>query len=140
MTAPSVLSQHEMTIASEDDVVLVRLKARELAAQLGFDPFAIVAIVTACSELGRNVWRHATRGRARFTVVESGGRVGLRVQFDDAGPGIVDVATALAGGNSTIRSLGLGLAGSRRLADEFTLESVVGQGTHVSFTKWKRRC
>ncbi len=116
MMVTSVVSQHEMAIASEDDVVLVRLKARALAAQLGFDPFAIVAIVTACSELGRNVWRHAKRGLVRFTIVESG-RVGLRVEFDDTGPGIVDIARALAGGNSTVRSLGLGLAGSRRLAE-----------------------
>lgn len=135
----TILSQDQMAIATEDDIVLVRTKARELAERLGFDPFATAAIVTASSELGRNVWRHAGQGRASFTIVERGGRVGLRIDFEDDGPGIADIERALAGGNSTVQSLGLGLAGSRRLADEFTLESVVGKGTLVSFTKWKRR-
>ncbi len=128
-----------MPIDTEDDIVSVRTKARQLADQLGFDPFATAAIVTATSELARNVWRHATRGDTAFAVVQRADRIGLRADFTDQGPGIADLSRALAGGNSTVRSLGLGLAGSRRLADEFTIESVVGAGTHVSFTKWKRR-
>jgi serine/threonine-protein kinase RsbT len=134
-----VLSRMRTPIDTEDDVITVRTKARELAEQLGFDPFATAAVVTASSELGRNVWRHARRGTATFIVLHVNGRVGIRIDFDDDGPGIADVPRALAGGNSTVRSLGLGLAGSKRLADELLIESTVGKGTHVSFTKWKRR-
>ena len=115
----TVLSKETMPIVSEDDVVLVRSKARTIAERLGFDPFAAAAIVTASSELGRNVWRHASKGRASFLVLDDRGRVGMQLDFEDDGPGIADVERALAGGNSTVRSLGLGLAGSRRLADEF---------------------
>ncbi|MDP2342223.1 MAG: anti-sigma regulatory factor [Deltaproteobacteria bacterium] len=137
----AILTTEEVTISTEDDIVLVRWKARTLADRLGFDPFATAAIVTAASELARNVWRHASRrsGRTTFSTLSRDGRGGLRMMFEDDGPGIVDVERALAGGNSTVKTLGLGLAGSRRLADEFTLESVVGKGTKVTFTKWKRR-
>jgi serine/threonine-protein kinase RsbT len=135
----NIVSRDQIAIQTEDDVVTVRTKARELAERLGFDAFATAAVVTASSELGRNVWRHASRGVATFYVLERAGRVAIRIDFDDDGPGIADIERALAGGNSTVRSLGLGLAGSRRLADELTLESTVGKGTHVSFTKWKRR-
>ena len=135
----AVMSREELPIRIEDDVVIVRTKARELSERLGFDPFATAAVVTASSELGRNVWRHAGGGRATFFVVERAGRVGIKVDFDDNGPGIADIARALAGGNSTVRSLGLGLAGSKRLADELVVESTVGKGTHVSFVKWTRR-
>jgi serine/threonine-protein kinase RsbT len=139
LAGAALVSREEMPIRIEDDVILVRTKARELAERLGFDPFATAAVVTASSELGRNVWRHAGGGRATFFVIERAGRVGIKIDFDDDGPGIADVGKALAGGNSTVRSLGLGLAGSKRLADELALESTVGKGTHVSFLKWKRR-
>src|SRR4051812_39328535 len=122
--AITILSQQQLPVASEDDVFSVRARARELAEQLGFDPFATAAIVTATSELTRNAWRHAQRGTASICVLDNDGRVGLRVEVVDDGPGIVDVARALAGGNSTVRSLGLGLAGSKRLADEFAIESI----------------
>ncbi len=138
MTA-TVLSEENLPISCEDDVVVVRTKARELAERVGFNPFATAAIVTATSELARNAWRHARTGTALVCVIEERGRTGVRVDVDDRGPGIADLERALAGGNSTVRSLGLGLAGSRRLADDFSIESVVGKGTHVSFTKWKRR-
>jgi serine/threonine-protein kinase RsbT len=139
-TQASTLSRDVLPIETEDDVVTVRTKAREIAERLGFDPFATAAVVTASSELGRNIWRHASRGQATFSVLQGvGGRVGIRIDFDDEGPGIANIERALAGGNSTVRSLGLGLAGSKRLADELIVESTIGKGTHVSFTKWKRR-
>ena len=136
---PTVLSRLELSIKTEDDVVTVRSKAREIAERLGFDAFATAAIVTATSELARNAWRHAGGGTAFLMAIDQSGRTGLRLDVDDTGPGIVDLERALAGGNSTLRSLGLGLAGSRRLADEFDISSTVSKGTHVSFTKWKRR-
>lgn len=133
-----VLTREEMPIASEEDVVLVRRRVRSLAQQRGFDVFGAAAVTTAASELGRNVWVHARRGRAVLELVEAARR-GLRLTFQDEGPGIPDVEHVLAGGNSTTNSLGLGLSGARRLVDEFTLESAPGHGTRVSVVKWVRR-
>jgi serine/threonine-protein kinase RsbT len=132
-----VLSQIVMPIEREDDVVLVRRKIRALAQARGFDTFACAAVTTAASELTRNVWVHARRGQATIEEVTEGERVGLRVEFRDQGPGIANIERVLAGGYSTARSMGLGLSGSRRLVDRFTLASVVGGGTVISFIKWK---
>jgi serine/threonine-protein kinase RsbT len=136
--AASVLSSLTMKIESEDDVVLVRRKVRELAQARGFDSFACAAITTATSELTRNVWVHAHRGEARIEELAEGDRVGIRARFTDEGPGIADLDRVLAGGYSTAKSMGLGLSGSRRLVDEFSIDSVVGRGTVVTFVKWKR--
>lgn len=135
---PRILSTKKLKIDCEDDVVLVRRAARELAHARGFDPFATAAITTAASELARNVWTHAHGGTAVIEELMNGERPGLRMRFEDQGPGIADLPRALAGGNSTARSLGLGLAGSRRLVDEFDIETVVGTGTTVTVVKWAR--
>jgi serine/threonine-protein kinase RsbT len=136
--AARVLSSQELKIASEDDVVLVRRAVRALAERRGFDSFASAALTTAVTELGRNIWVHARGGRALIEELEDGLRPGVRVEFRDEGPGISDVAWAMAGGNSTASSLGLGLSGTRRLVDEFQIQSEPGRGTHVCITKWKR--
>jgi len=136
--AARVLSTQEMKIASEDDVVLVRRAVRALAERRGFDSFAAAALTTAVTELGRNVWVHARSGRAILEELEEGLRPGVRVEFRDQGPGIPSVEWAMAGGNSTSSSLGLGLSGTKRLVDEFQIQSEVGRGTHVRITKWKR--
>jgi serine/threonine-protein kinase RsbT len=133
----SVISKEVLPIAREDDVVTVRRKVRALAQARGFDTFATAAVTTAASELTRNVWVHAKGGEAVIEEVTDGRRVGLRVVFRDQGPGIADIPRVLAGGYSTASSMGLGLSGSRRLVDEFVIESTVGVGTVVSFTKWK---
>jgi serine/threonine-protein kinase RsbT len=127
-----------MPIACEDDVVLVRRAARDLAHARGFDAFATAAVTTAASELARNVWTHARGGSAVIEEVMEGERSGVRMCFSDQGPGIADLARALAGGNSTVKSLGLGLAGSRRLVDKFEIETAVGKGTVVTVVKWAR--
>jgi serine/threonine-protein kinase RsbT len=127
-----------MKIACEDDVVLVRRAARELAHARGFDAFASAAVTTAASELARNCWTHAGGGSALIEEVIDGTRGGVRMCFTDHGPGIADLPRALAGGNSTVKSLGLGLAGSRRLVDSFNIDTVVGRGTVVTVTKWAR--
>jgi serine/threonine-protein kinase RsbT len=132
------LSRSAIRIRCEDDIVLVRQKVRALAHQRGFDPFATAAITTATSELARNVWMHAGSGEAVVEELSVEARFGLRIQFRDEGPGIPDVQRALAGGFSTARSLGLGLSGSRRLVDEFNLESIPGRGTVVTIVKWTR--
>jgi serine/threonine-protein kinase RsbT len=133
-----VLSTRTMKIGCEDDVVLVRRAARDLAHARGFDAFASAAVTTAASELARNCWTHAGGGSATLEEVLDGARGGVRMRFEDHGPGIADLPRALAGGNSTVKSLGLGLAGSRRLVDSFDIDTVVGRGTVVTVTKWAR--
>src|SRR5262249_40422218 len=130
------LARHELGIDSEDDVVIVRRKVKAVAQERGFDTFACAAVTTASSELARNVWVHAHRGDVLIEELTDGVRLGVRVTFRDTGPGIPDVARVLQGGYSTARSMGLGLSGSRRLVDEFLLETEVGKGTVVTFVKW----
>jgi len=126
-----------MPIETEDDVLVVRRAVRDLAVERGFDAFASAALTTAASELTRNVWVHARRGTAVLEDIADGDRVGVRIAFRDQGPGIPDLDRALAGGFSTARSMGLGLSGSRRLVDQFQIETVVGEGTKVEILKWK---
>lgn len=133
-----VLERHELPVVTEDDVVIVRRKVKELADARQFNPFAAAAITTTASELSRNMWVHAGGGVATVEEISSDGRIGLRLQFRDQGPGIANVESALKGGVSTSKSLGLGLSGSRRLVDEFQLESTVGRGTVVTVVKWKK--
>jgi serine/threonine-protein kinase RsbT len=137
-TSILVLGRHVLPIEHEDDVVLVRRKARSIAQARGFDAFAVVAITTATSEIARNVWRHAGRGSAVIEEISVRSRIGIRLEFTDQGPGIEDLNRVLAGGYSTVRTLGLGVSGSRRLVDEFTMESAVGKGTVVRMVKWSR--
>jgi serine/threonine-protein kinase RsbT len=135
---PRVLSTEKMIVASEDDVVLARRKVRRLAETLGFDQFAIAAITTATSELCRNILVHAEKGTALVEQIANASRTGIRVEFRDEGPGIADIDRVLVGGYSTAKSLGLGVSGSRRLVDEFRIETVVGRGTAITVVKWKR--
>lgn len=132
----TIVESHEMPIDSEDDIILVRRKVRDLAQTCGFDVFAASAVTTAASELARNIWVHAGRGIACIEKLSDDDRFGVRVVFKDEGPGIADVERVLAGGFSTAKSMGLGVSGSRRLVDEFTIESTVGRGTTVTFVKW----
>ena len=134
-----VVRRHEMPIESEDDVVLVRRKVKLIAQSLGFDAFASAAITTATSEITRNVWVHARRGHAVIEeVTDETGRRGVRIEFRDEGPGIDDLPRVLAGGYSTAHSMGLGVSGSRRLVDEFEIDSAPDRGTMVRMVKWTR--
>jgi serine/threonine-protein kinase RsbT len=132
------INRRELPIESEDDVIVVRRAVRALAEAKGFDTFASAALTTATSELTRNVWVHARKGKATIEEVREGDNLGVRVTFEDVGPGIPDVPRVLAGGYSTARSMGLGLSGSRRLVDSFDLSSTVGKGTTVEIVKWKK--
>jgi serine/threonine-protein kinase RsbT len=132
----TVEERHEMRIESEDDITLVRRRVRDLATACRFDIFLGAAVTTAASELARNVWVHAGRGVAIIERLTDDVRRGVRVEFRDEGPGIADVDRVLAGGYSTANSMGLGLSGSRRLVDEFSIESTPGRGTRVTFVKW----
>ncbi|MBS2018858.1 MAG: ATP-binding protein [Deltaproteobacteria bacterium] len=136
MGAPA--AAHSMRIDSEEDIIAVRRVVREFAEARKFDSFATAAITTAASELARNALVHGGKGLAEVEEVTDGYRVGIRLVFSDNGPGIADLQRALAGGNSTVRTMGLGLSGSRRLVDEFNIKTEVGCGTTVTVTKWKR--
>lgn len=136
--AYEIVARWEMPIATEDDIILVRRKARALAQEKGFDGFAAAALTTAASELARNVWVHGGGGAATIEVLGGDDRTGIRLTFVDQGPGIGDLDRVLAGGYSTARSLGLGLSGTRRLVDDFVIESASGAGTRVEITKWTR--
>ena len=131
-----VLERVEMKVTTEDDIILVRRRVRDLAQLSRFNVFATSAITTAASELARNVWVHAGHGRARIERLSDDGRLGLRLEFADEGPGIADIDRALAGGFSTAKSMGLGLSGSKRLVDEFALDSRPGVGTTITLIKW----
>lgn len=133
-----VVRTQTMKVLSEEDVLVVRKRVREIAEQRKFDTFAIAAITTATSELARNILVHGKGGRVVVEEISDGVRIGIRLAFIDEGPGISDIDRVLAGGYSTARSMGLGLSGSKRLVDEFSLDSKVGQGTRVTVAKWKR--
>ena len=124
-------------INSDEDVVRVRQMTRRWAVDLGFSLVDQTKIVTAASELARNTLIHGGGGVTRLEALEEGGRRGLRLTFEDKGPGIADVAQALRDGFTTGSGLGLGLGGARRLSSEFDIASVPGQGTRVRITRWK---
>jgi serine/threonine-protein kinase RsbT len=107
--------------------------------QLAFGTLERTKFVTAASELARNTLVHGKGGTLTIAQVSQGGRIGLKLVFEDSGPGIPDIERALQDGFSTAKSMGLGLGGARRLVNEFEITSIVGQGTKVSIVQWKRR-
>lgn len=132
----TVAERHEMRIDTEDDIALVRRKVRDMAQACRFDVFVSAAVTTAASELARNVWVHAGKGSVVIERIADDERLGVRVEFKDDGPGIENIDRVMAGGYSTANSMGLGLSGSKRLVDEFSIESAPGRGTCVKFVKW----
>jgi serine/threonine-protein kinase RsbT len=122
---------------TSDDVVRVRQIVRSWGVELGFSLIDQTKIVTAASELARNTVTYGGGGTARLEAVHDGSRRGLRVTFEDKGPGIADVEEALRDGITTGNGLGLGLGGARRLSNEFAIESRVGHGTRVTITRWR---
>ena len=135
---PNDIETWEFRVDKEADIVAVRQQVRELAKELRFDQFAVAALTTAASELSRNIWVHAQKGHARIRILRNGRKVGLELEFVDHGPGIADLNRVLAGGFSTSKSLGLGLSGTKRLVDEFNIDSAPGRGTKVVIRKWKK--
>jgi serine/threonine-protein kinase RsbT len=124
-------------IAANEDVVLVRQRAREQSQRAGFSLLETTKLVTAASELARNALEHGGGGTADIEVVTDGIRRGVRMTFVDEGPGIPDIEAALRDGFTTGGGLGLGLGGSRRLVSEMHIESTVGKGTRVQVIRWK---
>ena len=129
----------ELPIRSGDDVVRVRQHVRGAAAENGLSLVDQTKLVTAASELARNTLVYGGGGVARVEAVKSAaGRSGIKLHFTDSGPGIADISLALTDGWSSGNGLGLGLSGTRRLVDEFEIESKPGEGTTVVVVKWSR--
>jgi len=123
-------------IDTEASLVTVRSRVRATAVQQGFGIVDQTKLVTAASELARNVLRYAERGRMVVEELSDGQRRGVRVTFEDDGPGIANLDLALSDGYSTGDSLGIGLPGAKRLVDDLTIDSALGRGTTVVITTW----
>jgi serine/threonine-protein kinase RsbT len=129
-----------VAIASEADLLRVRSALRAHAENAGLGLTATTKLVTAGSELARNILRYATGGEGTVSIQQCAGvqRGGVRAVFRDSGPGISDLAVAMRDGFTTGGGLGLGLPGSRRLVDDFCIDSVTGRGTTVVIEQWNR--
>jgi serine/threonine-protein kinase RsbT len=125
-------------INSDNDIVKARQNCRALATTLGFSNTDQTLIATAISELARNVVEYAQHGEIVMFPIQEDGKSGICVIVSDDGPGIMDVAQAMQDGYSSRRSLGLGLPGTKRIVDEFEINSTVGSGTTIKIKKWDR--
>ncbi|HET8548282.1 MAG TPA: anti-sigma regulatory factor [Bryobacteraceae bacterium] len=132
-----VLRQNTQPVHSPEDIVRIRQVVRTWAVQIGLNLVDQTKIVTAASELARNMVDYGGGGDVLMQHVENGIRRGLRLTFEDRGPGIPDVEKAMREGFSTGTGLGLGLSGARRLSSEFDIRSKPGEGTRVTITRWK---
>ena len=127
-----------LAVSSGVDIVTARALGRELAAQAGFNGSDLTVIATAISELARNIVEYAHSGEIILSVVQDRNRIGIRVEAHDNGPGIADIDLAMRDGYSTGGGLGLGLPGTRRMMDDFRIDSKDGAATTVTATKWIR--
>jgi serine/threonine-protein kinase RsbT len=131
------LQSRSIALESEHDIIIARSEVRSLAVGLGFRLIDQTRLVTVSSELARNIVKYARRGRMIAQPLDAAeGRAGIRLIFEDEGPGIPDIAAAMRDGFSTGRGLGKGLPGSKRLVDVFEIESEVGRGTRVTVVRW----
>jgi serine/threonine-protein kinase RsbT len=126
-----------LEIRSADDVVKVRQQTRVMAVEVGLSLVDQTKIITAASELARNTLDYGGGGEMLAEILEEGGRRGVRLVFEDQGPGIADIQQALKDGFTSGSGLGLGLGGARRLSNEFSIDSKIGVGTKITITRWK---
>jgi len=126
-----------LPIRTSDDVVVVRQQVRARAVQAGLGLVDQTKVVTAASELARNTLDYGGGGAVTLTLIDDGIKRGVRLVFEDHGPGIPDLQLALKDGYTTGTGLGLGLSGAKRLSNEFFVESTVGVGTRVTIARWK---
>ena len=129
----------ELALRTETDIVVVRRSVREAAIRLGFGITDVTRIITAASELARNVFLYAGSGVVRCRVLNGADKVGLELIVEDHGPGIADIEQAMQPGYTTGSGLGYGLPGAKRLMDEMQIESEAGKGTKVTIKKWRKR-
>jgi serine/threonine-protein kinase RsbT len=132
-----VVSAESMESRASDDIVLVRQAVRKKSIALGFGLVDQTKVVTASSELARNTLDYGGGGTVLLELVENGTRSGLKLTFEDQGPGIPDIDQALTDGYTTGNGMGLGLSGAKRLSNEFEIWSKPGEGTRVSILRWK---
>jgi serine/threonine-protein kinase RsbT len=132
-----VLQTETICVAASGDIVAVRHAVRRQAVNIKLSLVDQTKIVTAASELARNMLIYGGGGEVTLEVLQEGVRHGLRAHFVDAGPGIPDVNLALRDGFTTGNGMGLGLGGAKRLVNEFSIESTVGNGTRVTITRWR---
>jgi serine/threonine-protein kinase RsbT len=127
-----------VSIRSSEDVVRMRQWVRARAMGIGFNLVEQTKIVTAASELARNILEHGGgEGHVQLDLLTNNSRNGLRLTFEDKGPGIADIEQALKDGFTSGSGLGLGLGGSKRLVNEFEIASRPGEGTRIAITRWK---
>jgi serine/threonine-protein kinase RsbT len=131
------LSSGELSLVNEHDIVLGRQAVRRMSQQQGFSLVDQTKMVTAASELARNTVIYGGGGIVKWAMLSDGIKRGLRLTFEDKGPGIANLELAMTDGWSSGKGLGLGLTGTRRLVNEFEIESIVGVGTRVVITRWK---
>ncbi len=132
-----VLEEESRGIRSSEDIVAVRQSVRRRSVALGLGLVDQTKFVTAASELARNTLDHGGGGTVRIEVVRNERKTGLRLVFEDQGPGIADIGQAMTEGFSTGSGMGLGLSGAKRLSHEFEIDSRPGEGTRVSILRWK---
>lgn len=135
--AGTVQKTETVPIKNSSDVVVVRQRVRAWAIEMKFSLVEQTKIVTAASELGRNTLEHGGGGSLELALLVNGARRGMRLTFTDKGPGIPDIALALKDGYTTGPGMGLGLGGSKRLMNEFEIETTPGGGTAVIAIRWK---
>jgi serine/threonine-protein kinase RsbT len=133
----AVVRHESRLLRSPEDIVPVRQAVRAWAVDLGFSLVEQTKLVTAASELARNTVEYGGGGTVQFEALDEGNRRGLRLTFEDHGPGIPDIEQAMQDGYTTGGGLGLGLSGAKRLSSEFAIVSRVGEGTRVCITRWK---
>ncbi len=133
----NILRRELLPLKNSNDVVLARQKVRQWAVELRFSLVDQTKLVTAASELARNALDHGKGGEMTIESLANGAKSGLRLIFEDKGPGIPDIDQALKDGFTTGSGMGLGLGGSKRLVNDFSIESEVGKGTRIIVARWK---
>jgi serine/threonine-protein kinase RsbT len=131
------LAREIVNIEKEQDVILFRNRIKEMAARIGMSLVNQTKLITAASELSRNMLKFANGGKTTIQIISEGRKTGIRIVFEDNGPGIPDINLAMQDGYSTAKSLGLGLPGARRLVNDFEIKSIVGEGTTITVIRWK---
>jgi serine/threonine-protein kinase RsbT len=131
------LQTEKLMVRTSDDIVNVRQTVRKIAIDTGFNLVDQTKIITAASELARNTVIYGGGGILKIEILTNGNKSGVKLIFEDEGPGIADIELALKDGYTSGQGLGMGLGGARRLSNEFEIESKPGKGTRVAITKWK---
>lgn len=133
----TVLKSETREVTNSDDITLIRQQVRKVMQEAGFSLVDITKVVTAASELARNVVVHGGGGQVVINIIDNDNHIGIQLIFEDQGPGIPDVEKALQDGFTTGDGLGLGLGGAKRLVHEFSIHSEVGKGTRVEIIRWR---